>query len=105
MTKEQVFKELEEYIITSISTEKSKHININVAKRVIGELIASYENQTEIRNLKVKIEKLEIKFSEVLDYATGSRISNSGADMNAIERCIDDVINSAVDDYAELVGE
>ena len=60
---------------------------------------------TEIRNLKVKIEKLEIKFSEVLDYATGSRISNSGADMNAIERCIDDVINSAVDDYAELVGE
>ena len=49
MTKEEAFKELEEYIITSISTEENKHININVAKRVID--TACEEQQLIINQL------------------------------------------------------
>ena len=41
MTKEEAFKELEDHIITSISSLENKHININVAKRVIEELLKS----------------------------------------------------------------
>ena len=37
-TKEDFFAELEEYVITSISSEDRKHININVAKRLIEEI-------------------------------------------------------------------
>lgn len=39
MTQAEAFQELEKYIITSISTESTKLININVAKRVITEMM------------------------------------------------------------------
>jgi hypothetical protein len=38
MTREQAFQELEEFVISSISSEERKHININVAKRVVEQI-------------------------------------------------------------------
>lgn len=45
MEREVAYEELEKYVITSISSEEIKHININVAKRVVDEVIEHYENR------------------------------------------------------------
>ena len=46
MTGEEAIKELEDYVITSVSTKERKHININVAKKVIGKVCDDFENKT-----------------------------------------------------------
>jgi len=50
-------KELKNYIITSISTEDTKLININVADRILTETYN--ELNKELENLRNTIEKLE----------------------------------------------
>jgi len=43
MTKKEALKDLEEHVITSISSKERQHININVAKRVVSELCKTQE--------------------------------------------------------------
>jgi hypothetical protein len=45
MTRKEAKNELKKYVISSISTEDHKHININVAKRVINEIFDDFEKQ------------------------------------------------------------
>jgi len=45
MTRESAIAELEQYIITSISTDARKHININVAKRIITGIFDNMETR------------------------------------------------------------
>lgn len=57
MSKDEAFAELEKHIITSISSAERKHININVAKRVINQ--ACEEMQMIIDAKDEEIEKLK----------------------------------------------
>lgn len=46
MSKEHKIKELEDFIISSISNEDNQHININVAKRIVSEIYEEVESRT-----------------------------------------------------------
>lgn len=60
MTKEKAFEELDKHVITSISSNERKHININVAKRVVSEIFEQKENiKKKTRTVTITLPKEE----------------------------------------------
>jgi len=68
MIKDEAFKDLEDYIITSISSEERQHININVAKRVLTEACENMQaivNELQFdKNLANQHLEIQMEFNE-----------------------------------------